>query len=129
MQIELEVDKAGLRWLDTTPEFIRKGIDKALPKIAIFVEGEAKKNFNGPGQLRVRTGNLRRSIVGEVRKNIVAVGTNVVYGPIHEFGGTINRGSSTITMPKRPFITPAFTDNEEKIEDMLLRELIAEWES
>jgi phage gpG-like protein len=123
--IEIKINKQDMRWLDTSPKFIQKAIDKAMPDLALMLEGEAKKNFNGPDQLRVRTGHLRRSIVGDVNNNIASIGTNVVYGRIHELGGPMPGGWS---MPKRPYLQPAVEDNEDKIEDLLLKELIAEWE-
>ncbi len=130
--LEIKIDRDDLRWLDTSPKFIQKAIDKALPKIALFAEAAAKKDFtkarSSEGGLHVRTGHLRRSIVGEVDRGVVSLGTDVVYGRIHELGGSIMRGAGVIVIPRRPYLEPAFTENEGKIEDMLLDKLIAEWE-
>jgi len=124
--IKIKVSPKSLRWLDTSPKFIQRAIDKAMKDVALFAEGAAKKNFNGPDQLMVRTGHLRRSIVGEVSRNIASIGTDVVYGRIHELGGVMPGGW---TMPKRPYLEPAFTDNEDKIEDIILKELVSQWEA
>lgn len=133
MQIKIEVDKGDMRWLDTSPKFIERAIDRAMPKIALFAEGKARQDFTkarGPkGGLHVRTGHLRRSITGEARGNIASLGSNVVYSRIHELGGSIARGNSVITIPQRPYLEPAFTENEDRIEDILLKTLIDEWEN
>ncbi len=41
------------------------------------------------GQTLMDTGNLRSSVTHEVQGREVAVGSNVLYGPIHHFGGVI----------------------------------------
>lgn len=133
MKIKIQIDKDDMRWLDTSPKFIQEGIDRATPKIALFAEGKAKQDFtksrSSSGGLHVRTGHLRRSITGKARGNIASIGSDVVYSAIHELGGSIARGNSVITIPKRPYLEPAFTENEDKIEDILLKELITEWEN
>lgn len=125
MELRIHIDRKFYKILDESPKFISRAMDDALPKIALMVEGEAKKNFNGINQLRVRTGNLRRSIIGAVKGNVVSVGTDVVYGRIHELGGIMPGGWK---MPKRPYLAPAFDENENKIEKILMKELRQEWE-
>ncbi len=52
-----------------------------------------KPNPKRRGTLRV-TDQLRDSIHFQmIGNNAVAIGTNKVYGPIHQFGGTINQGA------------------------------------
>lgn len=67
------------------------------------VVAHAKDNIRKQGLMRTR--NMSRSIHQEVvesmpEKATVEVGTNVVYGPIHEFGGTIQaRESKYLAIP------------------------------
>lgn len=132
MEIKIEINKRDKKWLGTSYKFIDRAIEEAMPKIALFAEGKAKQDFTksrGPkGGLHVRTGHLRRSITSKARDNTASIGSNVVYSAIHELGGTIPRGDSITTIPQRPYLEPAFTENEDKIEDILLKELVEEWE-
>ena len=50
------------------------------------------------------TGRLAASMVTRVTRNSAEVGTNVEYGPIHQFGGTSRTKGRSVTMPKRPFL-------------------------
>lgn len=74
--------------------------------------------------LNRKTGTLAKSINWElVGKTRVAIGTNVPYGSIHEFGATVRRksrksasehgrgkGSTTVKYPKRAFMAPGISD-------------------
>jgi phage gpG-like protein len=66
---------------------------KAVNKAAIAVKGQAERNVTGGNPLHVRSGRLRNSLTHDVsvqgNEIVGRVGTNVKYGPIHEFGGTI----------------------------------------
>ena len=55
------------------------------------------------GQTLKDTARLCQSITHRVVGDTVEVGTNVVYGAIHQFGGRAGRGHST-TLPARPFL-------------------------
>lgn len=82
-----------------------------------------------PGYVPKRTGTLARSITSAVSRssNTVAgaVGTNVVYAAIHEFGGVTGRKKSVHIQPKR-YLTRAVQDNESKIRDRFKRYLAIE---
>jgi len=59
---------------------------------------------NEGGQTLSLSGRLRRSITYQATNNSVAVGTNVLYAAIHQFGGTIRAKSGPfLSIP----ITPA----------------------
>ena len=49
------------------------------------------------------TARLWQSITHRVSGDAVEVGTNVVYGAIHQFGGQAGRGHS-VTLPARPYL-------------------------
>lgn len=67
----------------------------------------------------IRTGRLRSSISWKVRGTRIYVGTNVVYAPIHQFGGQAGRGRK-VRIPARPFLGLSAKDREEA--EALLRE-------
>lgn len=55
------------------------------------------------GQTLVDRGHLRDSITFKAGPREVAIGTNLVYAAIHQFGGRAGRGGKTI-LPARAFI-------------------------
>jgi phage gpG-like protein len=97
-----------------------------LTRYAEAVLKNAQENTTAGNPLHVRSGRLRRSLGWEFRGNdTAAVGTNVEYGPIHEFGGTITPRSASalrfqvngqwvttqkVRMPRRPWLGPALLD-------------------
>lgn len=94
--------------IDKFREFSKEaetGIEKALVKAALVIEGDAKKNAP------VDTGRLHDSIThrlgDENGQSYAEVGTSVDYGIFQEFG--------TSKMPAHPFLTPAFEANKETI--------------
>jgi len=73
------------------------------------------KKGKWPGKkLQVSQGGLAASISKTVTNKDVTVGTNKVYGAIHQFGGQAGRGRS-VTIPARPFLVV----QDEDIEDMI----------
>lgn len=77
-----------------------------------------KARSSEPGQPPgLRTGSLRRSIQIDRKNNVgdrpfVLVGTNLVYGRIHELGG--------VHHPKRPFIVPGVKNSAAPIQKAVL---------
>lgn len=61
------------------------------------------RSRNG-GKILQDTGGLKNSITYEATRTQVSIGTNIVYGKIHNDGGVIRRGNSTIVMPQRKFL-------------------------
>ncbi len=55
------------------------------------------------GQTLTDTARLRSSITHRVSGDAVEVGTNVIYGAIHQLGGQAGRGRS-VTLPARPYL-------------------------
>lgn len=101
------------------PEAGMTGTDKASDE---FSE-EAFKMENGATflserKLRVKTGRLRDSVTHKVFITPESVegtiGTNVVYGRIHEVGGVAGRGLRSV-IPARPYLLPAFLSIKNQI--------------
>ncbi len=102
---------------------------RSLELGGLLLAGWSKKNrLSGPRPniLGVKTGRLRSSISAS-RVHVqgdtyeVRVGTNVVYGPIHEYGGQRGKGF----MRARPFLRPSIEnqDNRKQILDILTRNI------
>jgi phage gpG-like protein len=131
----------------------RQVLDQSLRKMAFRVQEIATKDIilrgggpsapTHPTRLRSRSGELRRSISGPRGKDTselpraIEVGTDLVYGPVHEFGATIKASGKPylvfqlpagnwvsvkkVTIPPRPFIGPAFDRASQEFEAILHR--------
>ena len=99
-------------------------LETAVTSAAMIVENAAKANAP------YLSGTLKRSIDhATVEKNMkvvaVAVGTDVDYARIHEFGGKTGRGHA-VTIKARPYLRPALDENRDKVKNEIagaLREL------
>lgn len=102
----------------------QKTIEGPLERGAYFLQAWSQKNrLSGPRPtfLGVVTNRLRSSITvsRSIKRNEFAffVGTNVEYAPIHEYGRTVSKISSTgkpfmSRYPARPFLRPAIQNQE-----------------
>jgi len=115
--------------------------ERSMQKALILIQNSVKRNLTGGHPLHVRSGRLRNSIQREMRKRGIhlegAVGSNLIYAPIHEYGATIYaKGPAMIfkykgnwyhvkkvVEPKRPYIEPAFTSNRERVNQMFGRDM------
>jgi HK97 gp10 family phage protein len=112
-----------------TDEYANK-LEAAVTSAALIVENDAKD------KAPYKTGTLKRSITHETKEKshervVVAVGTNLIYAGILEFGGTIESKSggylvfktddgewhsvSSVQIPARPYLRPALDQNKAKI--------------
>jgi phage virion morphogenesis protein len=100
------------------------------PLAASTVEARAKRRTKGRyktkrGQISARarrimeqaailkdTGRMMRSITHKARPEGVAVGTNLVQGGIHQFGGKAGRGKK-VEIPARPYLGISTPDKED----------------
>lgn len=69
------------------------------------------------------TSRLMRSIASKARPEGIAVGTNLVYGAIHQLGGKAGRGKS-VEIPARPFLGVSGADEEDLL--AMLQEFVEE---
>lgn len=69
------------------------------------------------------TGRLYSSLTWRATNDEARVGTNVVYGGIHQFGGQAGRGRKT-TIPARPFLGLS-DDDVRTVGDILTEDLAA----
>lgn len=99
---------------------------------------KSRRALETGGQTLILEGRLRDSLAARVNAKSLEVGTNVVYGGIHQFGGIIRpkKGRalavpgvgfrSSVTMPARPYLGIS-ADDEAEIKDITetwLRKLV-----
>jgi phage gpG-like protein len=106
------------------PRAIKRGMDRALPVVAGRI---VERRLSGKGpyppalhQLGEKTGRLRRSVRAEsavIRGNDVtgAIGSNVIYAPVHEFGNA--------KMPERAPFRTGIKENANYIGEEILAEI------
>ncbi len=95
---------------------------RTMQKALVLVKNQAKRNLTGGNPLHVRTNTLRRSVISAItergRRHMEGtVGTNVVYGPAHEYG------SEKANLPARPWLEPAFESNLSAINKLFNRDM------
>jgi phage gpG-like protein len=138
IDIKFKLSPESIKYLTELPKDFYKGLVQGMRNAMFYVEKEAKSSFGIAGNLKVGTGLLRRSIHTTVKPEGSSVtgtiGSDVVYARIHEYGGTIVPRTAKwlqfkvngqwvrtdkVTIPARPFLTPAITKNQEKIKDII----------
>lgn len=138
IEVDLKLSANSQRMLRRMPDLMVPALHKGMEEAMILAEREAKLNLSGR-ILNRRTGRLRNSITHKVKiqgdKVVGTIGTNVVYGRIHELGGEIFprkakalkfnipgvgwRTVKKVTMPARPYLRPALEDNMSEITRIL----------
>lgn len=140
MDFEFQLKTDVKRLINKDKDAVFRGLKKGLNDALALLERKAKGIFGRSGALKVRTGYLRRSIKKtriSVSGHLIhgAVGSDVEYAAIHEFGGVIRpvhkkfmvfRNQSgalvftkRVIMPKRPYLSLAYTTSR-----TLMRKLI-----
>jgi len=114
----------------THQRFITQTAPDGSPWAALNPEYAAGKRNS---RILTESGRLRDSISSRPSRNAVAVGTNVIYAAIHQFGGTIKPknashlifkingrtvGAKSVTIPDRPFLGIS-TDDEVMIAEVV----------
>lgn len=73
-------------------------------------------------KILIRTARLRNSISYRVQGTEIAVGTNVIYGRIHQLGGEAGSKTRRVLIPARPFL--GISDDDLRYVDRVLADLI-----
>lgn len=141
IKIEAKPTPESQAWIDSLPDNVKQGLYAGIADAMSFVETKAKESFGKSGNLNVRTGNLRRSIVASSKGLEGSLESNTEYSAIHEFGGTIKPRKSKylkfviggqwksvkqVIMPARPFLMPAFEDNMDDISNIIINKIFEE---
>ena len=118
-----------------------------IPKIGTDANPAVKRALRQSAQLVRRsatqkapygTGTLRRSIIEYATSNNIEIWSNLIYAPIHEFGGVIvpvrakyltfkvnwkRVRTKKVIMPARPYLWPALEENTNAIIQIFKRNL------
>ncbi len=125
--IKFKPNKRNSSIINGTGKRMKEGALRGLKEGMKIVLADAKK-FGKAGGLKIKTGALRDSIdytVTEKGDSFIGVlGSDSDYAAIHEFGGESGRGLKSI-MPKRPFLEPAVRDNEDELNKIINKEILA----
>lgn len=146
VRVEVELRGKAVEGLRRVAREWPEAQQKAVVYMAAVVEDEAKLNLRGR-VLHRRESRLASSVHTVVRGSAAEVGTNVIYGPLHEFGRT-SQGRTEIGPPyvrgtgpmrfmvdgkwvcthrvklvERPWLRPAIADNMDKLGDAAVKAL------
>jgi len=121
-RISVKGDKELARKLGVMSGKMQPTMKREMHKAVYLVQRSAKKHLTSGNPLNVRSGRLRSSVDARVEMKGKAiegrVGTNVVYGPAHEYGAIIENGFGRgirINIPKRAWLEPSLEENRRKI--------------
>lgn len=131
------------KYIESFPDRTSKGLMSGVRKAMFYSETQAKLSFGKTGQLKARTGHLRRSIKSEVIKKpsslIGKIFSNIIYARIHELGGVIRpkKGKclkfqigghwvmvKKVKIPARPYLRPAIEDHINQIKQIIIQSTI-----
>lgn len=139
--IELSIDVSGIDRAQTALDALGGIIPDLMISIGAVVESQTRRRISEektspdgePWELRspgyaqslrpgggilVREGGLLDSIAFVGAGNEVSVGTDLIYGAIHQFGGTSDMAPGPAGIPARPFLGLS-GDNELEILDLV----------
>lgn len=153
MDVELKISKKSRELLKKMPELIVPAVFKGMTTAMMLAKRTAISPYLSGKALRHRSGRLLKSIDTDVKiqgdKVIGKIGTNVVYGRVHELGfkGPVRVGAHertirqafgrpiaptrisvgahtrNVDIPARPFLRPALEDNLPKIRGILAKRI------
>jgi phage virion morphogenesis protein len=108
------MDEIGAMLVTSTQDRFEKGQG---PDGDDWLQSIRVQEAQGNAQTLVDSARLRDSITHEPGNDQVEVGTNVIYGAIHQFGGQTGRNKS-VTMPARSYLGIS-SDDEREIENIV----------
>lgn len=121
VEIQVKIEDQGLKDLLVKLQSRTSNLTPVMKTIGEIVRGSVVRNFEqerepsgkrwqpslraliGGGKTLTDRAILRNSINVKAGRDRVAVGTNVVYAAIHQFGGKAGRGHK-VNLPARPFL-------------------------
>jgi len=110
------LDEIGQALVSSTTLRFKRSVDPAgMPWLELADATKTERRGSTPKPL-VDRGHLRDSITHRVSGDEVVVGTNMIYGAIHQFGGKAGRGKK-VTIPARPYLGIS-RDDEAEINDI-----------
>lgn len=145
LSIKIRTTPETERILLNLPNDWSKALFNGVKRSVKYIEKYIKDSFGKPGNLKVISGKLRDSIIGEVERTQTAVigilSSNKDYAAIHEYGGTIKATQSQymtftingswiktkqVYMPAKPYLEPGLIDNLDYIGDIITDQIAKE---
>lgn len=143
MQTKISGNKKLAAKLKRTGRRMDSQMERSMQKALNIVLRSAKQHLTGGLPLNVRSGRLRGSVTTRISKKSSgslsgAVGSNVIYAPVHEYGAEIRAKNAEymtfkykgmwyrlkeVTIPKRPWLGPAFESNVTRINQVFGRDV------
>lgn len=143
MILNISLDRKPLQQFYHFVEDFDKTLKKGLINAMMFAEGQAKRSFGEPGRLKSRSGRLRGSITSGVDDPLTGwLASDVIYGPIHEFGGTIKpkvgkylkfqiagqwKTVKQVVIPAKPFLRPAIQKSQDNMVEIITRQIVRDF--
>ena len=132
--------------LNVAPQRLTESLRIAMTRLSIIVQSAVKEQKLTGQALSVRTGTLRRSINRVVSQDdggiYATIGTNVVYGAVHEYGYqgpqavrahtrtsvlgnqyTVGAFTRQVNLPERSFLRSTLAEREGEIQ-LTLRQAV-----
>jgi len=147
LEVGIRTTKETKKLLKDMPKMIREGLVDGMKQAMNLAKKSAQDSFGKAGKPKNISHDLRNSIEpdAKIRGNVLigSIGTEIIYGRIHEKGGTINaKGAGLlrfqvngkwvsvpkVRIPKREYLRPAIQDNLNKIERLLTDSVWEEFE-
>lgn len=152
-KVDLKLSKKSRAMLRKMPDLVVPALFKGMKKAMLTAERTSRSPYLSGKALNRRTGRLRASVTHSVKivgdKVVGTIGTNVVYGRVHELGyqGPVQVGAHArtirqafgraitptvvnvrahtrqVNVPARPFLRPAIEDNLSGIGRILSRRI------
>lgn len=149
-RVDVKLSEASRKLIRKMPDVVVPALYKGMKQAVLLAERTVKSPYLSGKALNRRTGRLRNSITNRVtiqgNRVVGSVGTNVVYGRIHELGYSgpmsvkahsrmirqafgrplqkprlveVRAHTRQVSMRPRPFLRPAIQDNLTQIGRLL----------
>lgn len=141
--MRVNIKKESLVSFNSFVNGFNKTLKKGLLDAMLFIEDQSKESFGKSGKLQSKSGKLKRSIESGVNDPLTGwLATDVVYGPIHEFGGTIKpkvgkylkfqiagqwKTVKQVVIPARPFLRPAIQKSQDNMVEIITRQILRDF--
>lgn len=115
-RFEAQAGPDGRRWAPHSADTVLSrlgGVGKAYTKKMNF-RAAAKRRMSKM-QILILRGHLHDSLTWRATRTSIEIGTPLVYGAIHQFGGEAGRTGARVKIPARPYLGLSGAD-----EDMIL---------
>ncbi len=94
---------------------VPRGMSKAVARITLYLQGQAKLQLTEGKNRAIDTGYLRSSVSAQINRNNAVIWPNAYYGVF------IHEGANS--MRARPFLEDAVDENVREVENILFEQI------